>query len=132
MAKDMATLLTTDLHPRGGPEIWPGNQISTSNSTRIPIHTDEDVCPLAIQQFPKPTLLLQNLVSLWDKGFHNWAQILDRAPDGCLYFFEEREPISANPSVNFPLPNNLTYALKYLQAVLASASLAHWQNLRKK
>ncbi len=75
---------------------------------------------------------LAKVGSRWENEFHNWAQILGRAPDGRLYFLEERELIWANPSVSFPLPNNLTHALKYLRAVLASTSLAHWQNIKKK
>jgi hypothetical protein len=35
MARNMANLLMVDLHPTGGPEIWSGNQISTSISSRI-------------------------------------------------------------------------------------------------
>ena len=42
MARNMATLLMTDLHPVRGPEIGSGNQISTSTSSRILVHLDED------------------------------------------------------------------------------------------
>jgi hypothetical protein len=82
--------------------------------------------------FHNPMLLLQKLGSLWEHGFHNWAQILGRTQDGRTYFLEERELIWVNPSFGFPLPNTLIHALKYLRAVLASTSLAHLQNLRKK
>ena len=58
--------------------------------------------------------------------------MLGRAPDGRPYFLEERKLIWANSSISFPSPNSLTHALKYLRAVLASTSLAHWQNLKKK
>jgi len=37
MAMNMATLLMADLHPTGGPEIWSGNEISSSIISRIPI-----------------------------------------------------------------------------------------------
>jgi hypothetical protein len=70
-ARNMATLLAADLHPIGGPEICLGNQILKSLSTRIPIHTDEDGCPLAAQPFSQLTLLLQKLVPLWKNDFHN-------------------------------------------------------------
>jgi hypothetical protein len=63
-ARIMATLLTADLHPIRGQEILSGNQISTILSTRIPIQTDKDGCPLDTQQFPQPTLILQKLVPL--------------------------------------------------------------------
>ena len=51
MARSMATLLFADLHPTGRPEIWSGNQISTSISSLIPFHLDEDGCPLQTQAF---------------------------------------------------------------------------------
>ena len=80
---------------------------------------------------PNPRFSCKKLVPLWENGFHNWARILGRAPDGRPYFLEERELIWANPSISFPLPNNLTHALKYIRVVLASTSFAHWQNIRK-
>ena len=61
VASNMATLLTSDLHPSGGLEIWSRNQISTSLSSRISIKTEQDGCPLDTQQFPQPSLLLQKL-----------------------------------------------------------------------
>ncbi len=93
IARNMATLLMADLHPSGGPEIWSGNQISTSLSSRIPVQTDEEGCPLGTQEFLQTTLPLQKLAPLWDHGFLNWAQIRGRVPDGRLYFLEERELI---------------------------------------
>ena len=59
VARNMATLLMADLHPVGGPEIWSRNQISTSISSRIPVHLDSDGCPLEVQPFPQATLLLK-------------------------------------------------------------------------
>ncbi len=82
--------------------------------------------------FHNPMLLLQKLGSLWEHGFHNWAQILGRTQDGRTYFLEERELIWVNPSFGFPLPNTLIHALKYLRAVLVSTSFAHGQNLKKR
>jgi len=64
MARNMATLLMTDLHPKGGPEIWSGNQISSSISTLIPIHLVEDDCPLKTQPFPEAAFILRKLTSL--------------------------------------------------------------------
>ena len=58
VARDMATLLMADLHPVGGPEIWYGNLISTSISSRILVHLYDDGCPLEVQPFPHATLLL--------------------------------------------------------------------------
>jgi hypothetical protein len=91
VARNLATLLMTALHPVGGPEIWSGNLISTSISTRIPVHLDEDGCPLEAQPFPQPTRLLRQLAPLWEHGFHNWSQIICRGPDGRPYFIDERE-----------------------------------------
>ncbi len=54
VARNMATLLTANLHPMGGLEIWSGTYILTSLSTRIPILTDKDGCPLDTQQLPQP------------------------------------------------------------------------------
>jgi hypothetical protein len=85
---------------------------------------NEDGCPLDTRQFPQPTLLLEKLVPLWENTFNNWSQILGRAPNGRLYFREERELIWANPSIRLPLPHNLVHALKYLIAVLASTNIA--------
>ena len=91
VARNMATLLMADLHPVGGPEIWSGNQISTSITSRIPIHLDEDGCPLEVQPFPHMTLLLRKLAPLWEHGFHNWSQVMCRGPDGRPYCLDERE-----------------------------------------
>ena len=74
MARNMATLLVADLHPTRGPEIWSGNQVSTSLSTRIPIQTDEDGYHLDIQQFPNPRFSCKSWFPyLWENGFHSWA-----------------------------------------------------------
>ncbi len=89
VARNMTTLLMADLHTVGGPEIWSGNQISTSITTRIRL--DENGCPLEVQPFPHVTLLLRKLTPLWEHGFHNWSQVLCRGPDGHPYFMDERE-----------------------------------------
>ena len=62
----MATLPTKDLHSTGGQEIWPWNQILTSISSRIPVLTGEDGCPLDTQQFSQSTHIMQKLVFLWE------------------------------------------------------------------
>jgi len=132
LARNMATLLMADLHPVGGPEIWSGNQVSTSISSRIPVHLDEDGCPLEIQPFPQSTILLRKLAPLWEHGFHKWSQIICRGPNGRPYFMEERELHRANPSIKFPLPDALTRALDYLRALLSSKDPNHWQSLCQK
>jgi len=86
---------------------------------------DEDSCPLGTQQSPQPTLLLQKLAPLWEHGFHKWVQIPGRAPNGRPYFLDDKELIKANPTVRFPLSQNLVYALKYLRTTLTSTSIAH-------
>ncbi len=60
VSRNMSTLLMADLHPVGGPEIWSGNQISTSISSRIPVHLDEDGCPLEVQPFPSRRSCFEN------------------------------------------------------------------------
>jgi hypothetical protein len=85
VARNMATLLMADLHPVGGPEIWFGNQISTSIATRIPIELDEDGCPCENKSFPQATHLLGRLAPLRECGIHNWSQVLCRGPDGHPY-----------------------------------------------
>ncbi len=132
VARNMATLLIADLHPVGGPEIWSGNQISTSISSRIPVHLDEEGCPLNIQPFPQRTLLLRQLAPLWEHGFHNWPQVICRGPDGRPYFMEERELQWANPTVKFPLPEALNRALDYLRILLSSKYHTQWLSLCKK
>ena len=84
------------------------------------------------QQFPQLTLILQTLVPLRENGFHNWAQILGRAQDGCPYFLKDRELIWAYPSVWFLLPQNSVHAPKYLRAMLVSKSTALWHILMSK
>ncbi len=84
------------------------------------------------QPFPQSTLLLRKLAPLWEHRFHNWAQILGRAPNERPYFLEKRELIWAKPSMSFPLPPNVTHALSYFRATLASRNMAHWQTLRNK
>ncbi len=85
--------LTTDLHPTGVLDIWSGYQISSSLSTRISIQMDDDGCPLNTQQFLQPTLILQELVPVWENGFHNWSQILGQFLDNRPYFLVDRELI---------------------------------------
>ena len=121
----MATLLTADLHLVGGPEIWSGNHISTTISSRIPVHLDEGGCPLEVQPFLQATFLLTKLAPLWERGIHNWSQILCRGPDGRLYFLEERELQWVNPSMLLLLQEALTGALTYLGMLLSSKDLAH-------
>ena len=52
IGRNVATLLTADLHPMGDTEIWSGNQISTSLIARLPIIMDEVDCPTIKQPFP--------------------------------------------------------------------------------
>ncbi len=132
VARNLATLLMTDLHPVGGPEIWSGNRISTSIATRIPIDLDEEGCPSEIQSFPQAPHLLGKLAPLWKYGMHNWSQVLCRGPDGHPYFFDERELQWANPTMQFPLPEVLTHALRYLRILPSSTDQAQWISLRQK
>jgi hypothetical protein len=132
VARIMATLLMADLHPVGDPEIWSGKQISTSIMTWIPIHLDEDGCPLEVQPFPHVTLLLRKLAPLWEHGFHNGSQVMCRGPDGHPYFMEERELQWANPTIKFSLPTVLTRTLDYLRILLSSKNYTHWLSLCQK
>jgi hypothetical protein len=91
VARNMAILLMADLHHMGGPEIWFGNQIFTSISSRIHVPLDESGCPLEVQPYPHATLLLRKLAPLWEHGIRNWSQILYCGPYGRPYFMEERE-----------------------------------------
>jgi len=91
MARSMATLLRADLHPTGGLEIWSGNQISTSISSLIPIHLDEDGCPLQTQAFPAAAFILKKVTPLWYRGIHDWTQILGRAPNVRPFFLDDIE-----------------------------------------
>jgi hypothetical protein len=118
----MASLLLANLHPTGGPEIWSGNQISTSISSLIPIQLDVDGCPLKTQTFPKPTFIKKQLTPLWDHEVHEWSQLIGRAPNGRPYFLNERELQWANPSMVFPMLQTLAYTLKYLRTLLSSNS----------
>jgi hypothetical protein len=126
MARNMATLLLADLHPTGGPEIWSGNNISTSISSLIPIHLDEDGCPLKLQPFPDTTSILKKLTALWDNGILEWSQILGRDPNGRPYFLDDRELMWANPTLRFPITQKLAQSLKYLRALLSSTGWEDW------
>ena len=64
---------------------------STSISSRIPVHLDEDGCPQEVQPLPHATYLLRKLAPIWEHGIHNRSQILCRGPDGRPYFTEDRE-----------------------------------------
>ena len=81
------------------------------------------------QKIPQATLLLRKLALLWEGEVHNWAQILCRGPDGHPYVIEERELQWANPSLQFPIPEVLTQALKYLRVVIFSRDSANWLSL---
>jgi hypothetical protein len=131
MARNMATLLLADLHPTGGPEIWSsGNRISTTITSHMPIQLDEDGCPIKTQAFPTATSILKRLTPLWDHGILDWKQILAREPDGRPYFLDDRELKWANPSMDFPLPQDLTQALKYLRTLLSSKNPEDWHRLK--
>jgi hypothetical protein len=126
----MATLLLANLHPTKGPEIWSGNQISTSITSLIPIQLDEDDCPLQTQPFPEAMFILKKLTLLWDHGIHDWSQLLGRAPNGRPYFLDERELQWANPSTTISLPQKLAHSLKYLRTLLSSKSPDDWRLLK--
>ena len=112
----------------GDTEIWYGNQISTSLTTRIPIIMDEDGCPNENQPFPPVINILRRLVPLWEQEVLTWAQILGRGPNGRPYFLDDREIQWANPTIRTPLPQPLLEALTYLRALLSSADPEHWPN----
>ncbi len=67
------------------------------------------------QDFPASTSVLTNLTPLWDHGILDWSQIIGREPNGRPYFMDDRELQWANPSMDFPMPQDLTLALKYLK-----------------
>jgi hypothetical protein len=115
----------------GTSEIWSGNQISTSITSRIPIITDEDGCPEEEQHFPPSTNILPKLVPLWEHSIYEWAQILGRGPDGRPYFLDDKEMQWAIPNLHTPLPQTLLAALTYLRAHLASTDPPHWENLKR-
>jgi hypothetical protein len=116
----------------GGPEIRYGNQISTSISSLISIHLDEDGCPLQTQAFPAATFILQKLTPLWEHVIHEWTQILGRAPNGRPFFLGDRELQWASPSMSFPLPKDLGHTLKYLRTLLSSKSPKDWRLIQNK
>jgi len=96
--RNMAILFMVSLQPTGGPEIWFGNQVFTSISSRFPSTLDEDGCPQETQSFPQATLLLQKLSLLREHGVQTRAQILGRGLDDFSYFLEERKlPLMGQP-----------------------------------
>jgi hypothetical protein len=131
IGRNVATLLTADLHPMGDTDIWSGNQISSSLTIRIPVTMDEDGCPTETQPFPPTIKILQRLVPLWENAIHTWAQILGRGPDGRPYFLDDREIQWANPTMRSPLPHTLRDALTYLRALLSSRDTDHWTKLKR-
>jgi len=60
------------------------------------------------------------------------GQILGRATNGRPYFLDDRELQWANPSMDFPLPQDLTHALKHLRTLLSSKSPEKWRLLKPK
>ena len=125
IGKNVATLLTADLHPMGDTTIRAGNQIFASITARNPITTDEDGCPAEEQSVPPTTKILQRLVPLWEHSFHEWAQILGRGLDGRSYFLDDRELLWVNPTMRNPLPRPLRAALTYLRALLSFTNPEH-------
>ena len=130
-ARNMATLLTADLHPTGAPEIWSGNQIPTSFSSRIPIQLDEDGCLKEPRLFYPSHANTPKLAPLWESGVHTRAQILGRAPYGRPYFLDERKLQWANPAMKFPFPHTLTHALKYMRVLHSSTEVGNRRRLSK-
>ena len=129
----MATLLTANLHPMGDIEIWTGNQIASSiTSKMIPIPMDEYGCPTEEQPFSPPTNTLHRLALLWEHKIHEWGQILGRGRDGRPYFLDDRELHWANPTMKTPLPIPLTSALTYLRSLLSSTDIEPWAKLKRK
>jgi hypothetical protein len=130
--RNVATLLTADLHPMGIAEIWIGSHISASITTKIHTITDENGCPAEEQPFPPTTIILQKLVPLWEHSIHEWAQILGRGLYGRPYFLDDRELQWANPTLRTPLPQTFQAALTYLfRALSASTDPAHWDKLKR-
>ena len=125
-------LLTADLHPMGDIEIWKGNQIANSKTSKIPITMDEDGCPTEEQPFPSLIKILHRLGPLWEHQNNDWGQILGRGPDGWHYFFGNKELQWANPTIEMPLPHPLTKALTYLRALMFSTDHGQWAKLKLK
>ncbi len=84
------------------------------------------------QPFPASTLILKKQTPLWDHGVHDWTQIIGREPNGRPYFLDDREFQWANPSMGFPLPQDLTHSLKYLRTLFSSKSPEQWRLLTPK
>ena len=115
VGRNVATLLTTDLHSMRATEIWSGNQISASITAKIPVIMDEDGCLEEDQPSPPPRIkILQRLVPLWEHSVLDKAQILGLGPNGRPYFLDDRELQWANPAMQTHLPQPLLAALTYL------------------
>jgi hypothetical protein len=80
IARNIATLLTADLHPLGVPEIWSGNEISLSLSSSIPITKDDDGCPTPTQSYTRVNRILRRLTPFWEYKIHSWSQVTRRSP----------------------------------------------------
>ncbi len=76
------------------------------------------------QDFPASASILTNLTPLWDHGILEWNQIIGSEPSGRPYFLDDRELQWANPSMDSPLPKDLTLALIYLRTPLSSKNPA--------
>jgi hypothetical protein len=76
IARNIATLIATDLHSLGGPEIKSDNPISTTLTLSMPITTDEDGCPTPIQPYTRVDHILRKLAPLWEYNIFTWGQIV--------------------------------------------------------
>jgi hypothetical protein len=122
IARNIATLITADLHPLGGPEIWSGNEISLSLTSSIPITTDEDGCPTPKQPYTGANRILLRLIPLWEHKIHTWAQIARLSPNTHPYMLSDTEILWANPHLRGHLPTTLQRALLYLRKQLKADS----------
>jgi hypothetical protein len=122
VARNIATLLTADLHPLGGPKIWSGNELSPTTSSLIPITTDEDGCPTPTQPYTSANRILRRLTSFWECKIHSWAQVARRSPRTHPYMLSDTEILWANPHLLGRIHTTLQRALLYFRRLLMADS----------
>jgi hypothetical protein len=129
IARIIATLISVDLYPLGGPEIWSGNPISTTLTLSILITTDEDGCPTPSQPYTRVNRILRKLIPLWEHNIFTWEQIAKLSPNKRPYLLSDEGILWANPHLRNKIASTLQKAILYLRKLLHADSPEHLLSL---
>ena len=126
-----AILLTSNLLPTGGPDIWLGCQISHDLIASTPPVLDERGVLVDPQPYPPTHDTLHRLTPLWTYNVLTWDHLLYRPRGSTARVMTIEEFTTRRSHMGLPPPPPpLLGALKYIQCLLLSSSLREFRTLR--